>query len=203
MMGNNFLPYGISCRSDPAMDCRADVSSHRFADSFDSVYDSRLTFHAVLGANDTGPFANASAQLAYAEQMEPRWVLPSRYYSTVISIDSATILALFLDTTTFDVPQFDWVSSLITNSPLDWIIIVGSAPVWSVGERGPTSVLLSSLKPLIERPGAAFYFSGGGGDHSLQHLAEGLGPEYVISGTGSQSSASQAHNASVPVNCLK
>ena len=216
LLGNNFLPDGISCRSDPIKACTTDVTSHRFADTFASVYTSMPPlFYAAMGASDCGPAANISAQIEYGRAVNERWVLPDLYYDRILTFEldgvgngSARVHLFFINTPIFngsDAPaaaaQLAWLTSTMAATTAEWVIVIGSAPIWGVGEAGPTASLIAAVKPLLEVHGAALYISGG--DHALQHLAEGLGPEYVVSGVGSRVSPSRSHNASVPAGSLK
>ena len=50
----------------------------------------------------------------------------------------------------------------------------------SVCEHGPTAILVSQLKPMLEQYNVTGYASGH--DHCLEYLDEGLGPVYVLAG---------------------
>ena len=59
--------------------------------------------------------------------------------------------------------------------------MTGHYPVWSVCEHGPTAILVSQLKPMLEQYKVTGYASGH--DHCLEYLDDGTGVVYVISGT--------------------
>ena len=84
------------------------------------------------------------------------------------------------------IPQWDWFEHVVNTSSADWLIVVGSDPIWSAGEHGPTWGLVDSMMPLLAQHGAALYISGR--DPLLQHISEvpgASGLDYVGSGVGS------------------
>ena len=70
MMGDNFYSKGISCHHDDTPDCVTDSNSHRFNDTFESVYDRErwpaldVPFYVNGGNHDY--YGNITAELEYA-----------------------------------------------------------------------------------------------------------------------------------------
>lgn len=90
------------------------------------------------------------------------------------------------------IPQWDWFEHVVNTSSADWLIVIGSDPIWSAGEHGPTWGLVDSMMPLLSQHGAALYISGR--DPLLQHISEvpgAPGLDYVGSGVGAYSNATQ------------
>ena len=82
LMGDNFYTRGISCiNKDKDPDCTADVHSHRFADTFENVFDQPqfvdFPFYVILGNHDH--YGNATAQLEYGTKRmgTGRWRFPA------------------------------------------------------------------------------------------------------------------------------
>jgi hypothetical protein len=91
------------------------------------------------------------------------------------------------------IPQWSWFEHVVNTSSADWLIVVGSDPIWSAGEHGPTWGLVDSMMPLLAAHGAALYISGR--DPLLQHISEvpgAPGLDYVGSGVGSYYNATMA-----------
>ena len=69
--------------------------------------------------------------------------------------------------------------------------------VWSIGEHGPTDVLVKSLRPLLEKYHVNAYFCGH--DHSMQHLREeDSNVDYFLVGAGHLTDSSTKHKVRMP-----
>merc|ERR1711998_85631 len=56
--------------------------------------------------------------------------------------------------------QYEWLEATLAASTADFVFVSGHYPVWSVCEHGPTSSLVSTLKPLMEKYNVSAYFAG-------------------------------------------
>lgn len=125
--------------------------------------------------------------------------MPDRYYSFKKQIDNRTSAKfIILDTEGFireidflvdtslvyRIPQYVWLKSELAKSKEEWLIVVGHHPVFSASPtHGDTWQMISFVKPLFDRYGVDFYFSGH--DHHLEHAREpGRNIDYIISGAG-------------------
>jgi len=79
--------------------------------------------------------------------------------------------------------QWDWLNQSMANSTANYLWVAGHYPVWSACSHGPTSKLVSKLKPLLEKHNA-HYMSGH--DHCNGHIDEGTGVQYVVTGAGKE-----------------
>lgn len=153
------------------------------------------------------------------------WHMPSLYYTftQLIPTSTQTVQFIMIDTESLtggDLGQFDsapsdvvqppvdevqwaWLTAQLAGSTADWIIVVGHFPVYSVGENGPTAMLVSRLLPLMESAGVALYICGH--DHSLQHIAPATGHDvdFVVTGAGAKYNATMIHEADIPSGTLK
>jgi tartrate-resistant acid phosphatase type 5 len=181
-VGDNFYPRGVTSAKDELWKV-----------AFQEVYDQPsldLPWYAVLGNHDRK--GNVEAQSEFGK-IDPRWHMPSRYYSHIESLaEGGDVEFFFLDTTLVvggevsaetDQIQFDWLDSMLTQSRAQWRIVVGHHPVFSGGHHGGTPALVDRLKPLLDRHKVQVYLSGH--DHDMQHiLVDGV--HYLVSGSGSK-----------------
>jgi len=89
--------------------------------------------------------------------------------------------------------QWEWLNHVLNTSTAEWLIVVGSDPVWSAGEHGPTWALVERLTPLLQAHGVALYLSGR--EPMLQHFsggAEAPAVDFVGSGAGAAANATAA-----------
>ena len=83
------------------------------------------------------------------------------------------------------IAQWEWLNHVLNTSTAEWIIVVGSDPVWSAGTHGPTWTLVDKLLPLLQDHGVALYLSGR--EPMLQHFSGGTrspAVDFVGSGAG-------------------
>ena len=188
--GDNFYEDGV-----------AGIDDDHWHDSFVAVYERAglgLPFYPVLGNHDYR--GDPGAQVRYSE-LNPRWRLPARYYTRVLTLGTGTrVQLLFLDTTPFlerygpfgvesisrPLPdpgrQLDWLGGALSETRADWRIAIGHHPIRSGSEvHGGTAELEDRLLSVLRRHGAHAYLCGH--EHDLQHVsADGL--EHVLSGAG-------------------
>jgi acid phosphatase len=190
-VGDNFYENGVASAQDP-----------QWQSSFENVYRDaalQVPWYSILGNHDY--HGNCDAQIAYGK-MNPRWVMPARYFVRSEKIDEDTTVDFFyLDTTpmvliyyadqntrdqvrTQDVPQqLAWFKGALAASKAQWKIVIGHHPIYSGGEHGDTPELIEKILPLLHEYKVQAYFNGH--DHDLQHLQAGE-VNLFCSGAGSQ-----------------
>lgn len=92
----------------------------------------------------------------------------------------------------------------LADSGVQYIIVSGHFPVWSIAEHGPTQCLVDRLRPLLHKYKVSAYFSGH--DHNLQHISDNFmdhSVEYMVSGAANFVSNSTVHADKVPTDSLK
>lgn len=62
------------------------------------------------------------------------------------------------------------LKSVNDNEKVDYLIVAGHFPVWSIAEHGPTKCLVDKLRPLLHKYKVSAYLSGH--DHNLQHISD-------------------------------
>jgi len=105
--------------------------------------------------------------------------------------------------------QWAWIEQQLQQSTADYLIVMSHFPVYSVGEHGPTKVLIDRLIPLLHKYHVTMYMSGH--DHSLQHFQlnenDSQGKpwlvDYVVNGAGSRGDHSTSHESDCPAGALK
>ncbi len=192
LMGDNFYPAGVKSTTDA-----------HWKQSFEFVYKGsnlpRL-FYPVLGNHDYQQ--STQAELDY-NQLNPRWAMPARYYTTVYAVDAATNLrVVYLDTSPFvaeyranpggypDVAaqntarQVAWADSVLSHATERWTVVIGHHPVYSIGlDHGNQPELVQQLQPLLTKYKVPLYLNGH--SHTLQHIRPaGLPTDYITAGTG-------------------
>jgi len=184
MLGDNFYERGVQSITDP-----------QWLDKFETVYHHpslQIPFFAVLGNHDY--HGNPQAQVDYTAT-SGRWVMPSRFYSRLFSVDDSTDVDLFfLDTNILSdmgravrdsasyMPQLRWLESELKQSHARWKIVAGHHPVYSNGRHGNDPQLGQLLEPLLVRHNVDIYLAGH--DHDLQILEPVQGVYHIVSGAG-------------------
>ncbi|EGD77126.1 type 5 acid phosphatase [Salpingoeca rosetta] len=198
-LGDNFYTTGI----------QGDEHNFRFRATFEDVYtdDSlQIPFYVVAGNHDH--LGNITAQIEYSK-ISSRWTMPDTHYKRTFSFNSGkggntTLDLIMIDTVLLagnsdllpdkfgELPgpadpelaetQWQFIEQSIKESTADYLWVGGHYPVWSGCSHGPTAVLVLRLKPLLEQYNATGYVCGH--DHCLEHIDEGKGPVYVLTGAG-------------------
>lgn len=209
----------------PELEVRRGRSSRTLLSLSPRVYALRPTqipWYLVAGNHDWE--GNVTAEVA-ATATQALWNMPALYYTFSLTLpeSSQTVQFVMLDTETLaggDAGQFDsappgilqppvdetqwsWVTTTLSSSTADWLIVVGHFPVYSVGENGPTPLLVTRLLPLLESAGVALYICGH--DHQLAHIGPATGSvvDFIVTGAGAKFNSSEAHAAEVPAETLK
>lgn len=192
-VGDNFYDDGVQSITD----------SH-WAESYTNVYKQLVTttdWYVALGNHDYR--GKPEAQLAY-HTVNPRWNLPSRYYSKVVTTaDGQKVLLLFIDSNPFvkdyykkdNMPEIKtqdttaqriWIEKTLADSKEPWKFVIGHHPVYSSSPKhGNTVELVEMLQPILEKYHVQAYIAGH--DHDLQHnQPAGSKVDYFISGAASE-----------------
>lgn len=97
--------------------------------------------------------------------------------------------------------QWAWIENeLESASDADYLIVAGHYPVYSICEHGPTKILVSRLKPLLDKYHATAYINGH--DHCQEHI-EVDGVAYHTIGSAHGNDPSTAHESAIPKDSLK
>lgn len=192
-VGDNFYDDGVQSVTD----------SH-WAESYTNVYKELATktdWYVALGNHDYR--GKPEAELAY-HSINPRWNLPSRYYSKVVTTaDGQKVLLLFIDSNPFvkdyyakdNMPEIKtqdtaaqriWIEKTLAESKEPWKFVIGHHPVYSSSPKhGNTVELVEMLKPMLDKYHVQAYIAGH--DHDLQHnQPTGSKVDYFISGAASE-----------------
>ena len=214
-LGDNFYEHGVKNVEDP-----------RFKETYENVYHKsslQVPWFVVGGNHDH--YGNISAQVAYSK-ISPRWKFPDFYHSHKFKIPNTDreLAVILVDTVVLcgntddhtpgsNLPgpdsvsaaedQWQWIEDqLEAFSSADYIIVAGHYPVWSVAEHGPTALLVSRLRPLLEKYNVTAYFCGH--DHNLQHIKQdNSSVEYFVIGSADIVQPSRKHANAFPSSWLK
>ncbi len=176
--GDNIYPGGVESADDA-----------QWRAKFEQVYTGRaleIPWYAVLGNHDYR--GKAEAQVEYSAA-NPRWNMPSRYYTFSKEIEPGVHVDFFaLDTQRImngkaRDEQKEWLEKALAASKAQWKVAVGHHMVRSHGAYGDQDVMLRHIKPLFDRYHVDMYLCGH--DHDLQYLkAPGDYFYCLISGAG-------------------
>lgn len=221
-LGDNFYESGI------ATDEFDKRFKHTFEDVFTADSLKSPDFFKVVAGNHDHK-GNTTAQIAYSTHSD-RWHFPALWYNWVEEVDASTTAEfVMIDTVVFSGPsacpvtgeewsgsdsqmeqyrdaalaqtQYEWLESTLAASTADFLFVSGHYPVWSVCEHGPTSRLVSTLKPLMEKYQVSAYFAGH--DHCEEHIDDAGGVQYHVVGAANQNGGDGSNRDKVPTEQLK
>ncbi|PIK38282.1 putative tartrate-resistant acid phosphatase type 5-like [Apostichopus japonicus] len=213
-LGDNFYTYGVK-----------DADDKRFQETFENVFTAdslQVPWYVLAGNHDW--YGNVTGEIAYTEKSS-RWNFPTNYYSLNFSIPGTndSLIILMLDTVILagnsydelNIPpsgpeeiaaaekQWTWIKDQLEATRNEkYVLVAGHYPVWSIAEHGPTDLLVSQLRPLLEKYRVNSYLCGH--DHNLQHIREVNGTvEYFVVGAAHVIDGSVKHMNSVPKGSLR
>jgi tartrate-resistant acid phosphatase type 5 len=193
------------------------VDDVQWQDKFEIPYQSiQLPFYAVLGNHDYGAlglgteFAKGPIEVAYSGR-STKWKMPSTYYTFhkgnvgFVALDTNSILWANTDYGS----QSSWYANAIGQLTTTWKIVLGHHPYLSNGTHGNAGTYTDLLgilfpeqlgghvKTFIETHvcGTADIYLAGH-DHSRQWLEPTCGINFLVSGTGAETTALVSRNPS-------
>ena len=191
-VGDNFYETGVTSTTDD-----------HWTSSYTNIYKGltrNCDWFASLGNHDYA--GSPQAEIDY-HQVNPRWNMPSRYYTFVketpdhqqirfVAIDTSPYADAYYtnpmyakEITTQDTSrQTHWIDSVLSHAKEKWKIVFGHHPAYSCQPKpGETENMRSVLAPLFDKYGVQAYVCGH--DHLMQHnTPEGSKVNYIISGGG-------------------
>ena len=180
LLGDNFYNDGVDSTSDENWQLH-----------FEQPFNDKTfpcPIYACLGNHDY--FGNVAAQIEYS-QLQPRWKMPSAYYSFTQQVSAEKNAEFFvLDTTPIEEgdystgTQIRWLDNKLQESRADWKIVIGHHPLFSGGEHGPSRRNYRNLVPILDKHKIDLYICGH--DHDLQLHDTGRGWLHLVSGAGSK-----------------
>ena len=185
----------------------ASVTDPLWMTNFELIYthpDLMIDWYALLGNHEY--LGNTQACLDYGT-ISRRWIMPSRYYTTIKEVnDSTTIRLIFIDTTPLiqkyrkdsldyqdawkqdDKAQLQFIDSVLTASKETWKVVIGHHPVYAYTTKDSSerTDMQTHLDPILRKHKVDFYFNGH--IHNFQHIKiEGSPVDYIVNSSGSLS----------------
>lgn len=224
LLGDNFYESGVHG------DCHNCRFQKTFESVYDASSLKDIPFYAIAGNHDHG--GNVSAQIAYSK-VSSRWKYPDWYYTFTenftdpVAGKSVTVQFIMIDTVIGasgdgvygeeqlgefpEVPypanaptaaqQLAWAEMEMARSTADYLWLAGHYPVWSGCSHGNDETMNTVYKPLIEKYHLTGYMSGH--DHCEEHIDEGKGPAYVLTGSGFECCYKGSNADKVPEGAIK
>jgi len=191
-VGDNFYENGVKSTNDSL-----------WKTDFESVYNQpslQIPWWVTLGNHDYS--GSISAQIDYNKK-DPRWMMPSRYYSQIFQdANGVTLTLVALDTNAFvtdtdDPQQWSWLKAVLKTVKSDWLILAGHHPIVHCGgeEDNMTNFnrFASILMPILVSSQVDIYLTGH--KHNLQHL-QSQNINFVVSGSGGRLSTIKTKDCS-------
>lgn len=163
--GDNIYPNGVGSVDDPQW-------TSKYTKIYSGYKELDVPWWAILGNHDHR--GNVDAQIAYGK-VNRQWNMPDRTWSTTLPVTSSTTLGVTgIDTTPLLQQkdgwkqQLQWLDDTLSRSAATVKIVAGHHPLRSYGHYGDTSLLVTHLKPILDRHAVRIYTSGH--DHDLQGI---------------------------------
>lgn len=132
--------------------------------------DSRAPHYVILGNHDY--MNKVDGFMLKMPSVDPRWIMPSRFYFHRFEREDFTICVWFLDTYKFTREQTAWLSSSIKaeKSSCTWTIVNGHHPgmVHASGAKYGSAHIDRYLQPILNEHDIDIYLCGH--HHNSQHL---------------------------------
>lgn len=91
--------------------------------------------------------------------------------------------------------QMAWLEQTLRASTATFLVVAGHYPVWSICEHGPTSQMVSDVKPLLEQYHVTAFIAGH--DHCMESFVDS-GVDYHGMGASHNNDKSTVHKSKVP-----
>lgn len=214
-LGDNFYFSGVR-----------DEFDDRFDETYRHVFNEtalQVPWFVIAGNHDH--YGNITGQVEYSKHSK-FWNFPNLYYTVPMSFSNTgrKVKLVMIDTVVLcgnsgpddenSQPtgpfseihadaQWNWLEKELRESnDIDYLLVGGHFPVWSVAEHGPTHCLVDRLKPMLEKYNVSAYINGH--DHNLQHIKEDKSSvHYFTIGCANFVNTSQEHLHKIPKNSLK
>lgn len=162
-----------------------------------------IPWYPILGNHEYR--GNTQAVLDYSG-VSARWVMPDRYYTTVLEKDGITVRLVMLDTTPLigkyrnksdkypdacgqDADkQLTWIDSVLASAREDWVLVVGHHPIHADTSKDESerTDLQTCLEPILREHKVDMYLCGH--IHNFQHIRKsGSDIDYVVNTSASLS----------------
>lgn len=180
------------------------VDDPDWKENYEDIYSKlKVDWYAVLGNHEYR--GNPQALLHYTK-VNPRWNMPSRYYTKVFKKGGVSIRLVMLDTTPMieryresdkypearlqdNELQLQWLDNTLSEAKEDWVIVAGHHPIHADTKKNKTertNMRNSVDKVLRQHDNVAMYICGH--IHNFQHLRDKKSNiDYVVNSSASLS----------------
>lgn len=180
------------------------VDDPDWKENYEDIYSKlKVDWYAVLGNHEYR--GNPQALLHYTK-VNPRWNMPSRYYTKVFKKGGVSIRLVMLDTTPMieryresdkypearlqdNELQLQWLDNTLSKAKEDWVIVAGHHPIHADTKKNKTertNMRNSVDKVLRQHDNVAMYICGH--IHNFQHLRDKKSNiDYVVNSSASLS----------------
>ncbi len=180
------------------------VNDPRWKTNFENIYSKLdVDWYAILGNHEYR--GNSQALIDYSK-VNPRWNMPSRYYTKVFKKGGVSVRLVMLDTTPMIerfrtsetyldaglqnyTEQLEWLDKVLSEAKEDWVLVMGHHPIHAYTKKPKserTDMRNNVDKILRQHNNVAMYLCGH--IHSFQHLRDKKSDiDYVITSSAAQS----------------
>ena len=185
----------------------ASVNDPLWMTNYELIYshpDLMLDWFPILGNHEYR--GNTQAVLDYGK-VSRRWMMPSRYYTKVLSHKGTTVRIVFIDTTPLidkyrndsqtypdackqDMQaQLAWLDKTLKDAKEDWVVVVGHHPVYAQTNKGEEERIdmQKRVLPILKKYNNVDIYACGH-IHNFQHIKKaGDNIDYVVNTSASLS----------------
>lgn len=180
------------------------VDDPRWKSNYEDIYSKlKVNWYAVLGNHE---YRGEPQALIDYSKVNPRWNMPSRYYTKVFKRGGVSVRLVMLDTTpmierfrtseTYSnaglqnyKEQLEWLDKTLSEATEDWVLVMGHHPIHAYTKKPKserTDMRNNVDKILRQHDNVAMYLCGH--IHSFQHLRDKKSNiDYVITSSAAQS----------------
>ena len=180
------------------------VDDPRWKTNYEDIYSKlKVDWYAVLGNHE---YQGEPQALIDYSKVNPRWNMPSRYYTKVFKRGGVSVRLVMLDTTPMIErfrtsekysnaglqnykEQLEWLDKTLSEATEDWVLVMGHHPIHAYTKKPKserTDMRNNVDKILRQHDNVAMYLCGH--IHSFQHLRDKKSNiDYVITSSAAQS----------------